>query len=916
MLSFLFKPKWQHKDENVRAEAVAALRDAELSKALPKIARDDASEKVRWAALERLGDRQLLLQAALHDRADGLRQQARRRLFKELLADSEGAAFLPLLAVIEDEEQLSRVASEARSLKLRRAALERINRSGWLADRALAEPDADTRAWIAQRLEPGPSLERLLEAARTRDKRVYKIAREKLEAVQRSAGSPELAEKEALQLCRRLEALLKELPGNALELATAHEQAWNALGAHAPTGLAARFFGTLETLRRAIAAASAPRTALKPEPLASEAGHVPAPAEAEAPAAVPAVDEADAELAAIVAAAETAAADEDSIGALKSRWLKRWAQVSPGHENHRLKAAFDAQLLTLKDRFNAALRERQEQHDRFRHLLDHVGQNLDQGDFKAAKAQEAEIVAMLKAHRDLDHGSDGKRWGALKLRLAKLGDWQRWSNRNARDELCAEVEALPGLGLHPDAVAAKLKELQQRWARLDQIEGLDEAAAKALGIARRFRALCHQAIKPARQFFEKRAEVRQRHTADFQGELDAAEALLTAIPVDAFALIVRKRELTESFRELDRTDPTRRADLAKRLKALLDRMSQAIDARHAEVRAEKEKLIAQLRLKTRHAPREEAIELIKSTQQRFKAVGRGQRASDQALWDELKAVADPFFAAQKAEREQMDEAARQHQAELKQTIDEVLALAAEASAHPGAALKSLEDLEARWRGFDQGRTEEPERDHRPGSRDSRDGRGRARDERRGAAVSSSGGSPSREQERAFQQAVAQVHQALSDAGAARARARQGALQSRLAQLSRLESTTASIDAVAERTAWAAQPLPEPELLPALDARLERALSAPPPDAAEQATNQATAERLALLIEFLDGRPTPEAYVADRKQLQMSRLAARLNGTEKDAARERAEAIAAYVGIGPFDAAARSATDARVFAVPA
>lgn len=912
MLSFLFKPKWQHRDENIRAAAVATLRDAELSKALPRLAREDASEKVRWAALERLGDRQLLLHAALEDQAQDLRQQARRKLFKDLLADTEGSSFLPLLAKLDDESQLERVAVEARSLKLRRAALERIDRPGWLADRALSESDADTRAWLAGRLQPGPSLERLLDAARTRDKRVYKIAKEKLEAAQRSAGSPAVAEKEALQLCRKLESLLKDLPAGALEQAAAHEKAWAALGEHAPTGLAARFFGTLETLRRAVAAAAAPRVPMQTTPLQSEVEAVPATTTA-APVSTP-PDLADEQLLALVQSAESAHADEDSIDRLRTRWAKRWSEVHSGHENHRLKAAFDAQLLRLKDMFNAALRERQEQHDRFRHLLDHLGQALDGGDVKAARSHEAEITQLLKAHRELDHGSDGKRWGSLKIRLQKLGDWQRWSGHNARQELCNEAEQLPALALHPDAVAAKIKDLQQRWARLDQIEGLDEAAAKALGIGRRFRALCHQAIKPARQFFEKRAEVRQRHTADFQTQLDEVETLLAATPVDAQAIITRKRELTDAFRELDRTDPTRRGEIAKRMKALLERMSQAIDARYAEVRAEKEKLIAQLRLKTRHAPREEAIELIKSTQQRFKAAGRGQRATDQALWDELKAVADPFFAAQKAEREQLDEAGRQRQAELQGTIDEVQALVAEAQAHPGATQLALTALEARWRSFDQRREDAEEGREREdfrggGGRDARRPEARGRIERRTPEPGSN--APSREQDRAFQKAVTEVQQALAGAAQARQRARHGALVARLAQLARLEGSKAAIDTEAERAAWAAQALPEAELLPLLDARFERILAGESTDPATQASHQSAAERIALQLEYIDGRPSPDAFQNERKALQMQRLAARLGGTEKAAERERAELLAQYLAIGPFAAEARAQTDARV-----
>ena len=47
-----------------------------------------------------------------------------------------------------------------------------------------------------------------------------------------------------------------------------------------------------------------------------------------------------------------------------------------------------------------------------------------------------------------------------------LERWQRWSGNKVRGRLCDEAEALHGSGLHPDALATRVKELQAEWARI------------------------------------------------------------------------------------------------------------------------------------------------------------------------------------------------------------------------------------------------------------------------------------------------------------------------------------------------------------------------------------------------------------------------------------------------------------------
>ena len=50
---------------------------------------------------------------------------------------------------------------------------------------------------------------------------------------------------------------------------------------------------------------------------------------------------------------------------------------------------------------------------------------------------------------------------AAKGRLHELRDWQHWANNKLRERICERAEEIPGSGMHPDAVTARLRELRR-----------------------------------------------------------------------------------------------------------------------------------------------------------------------------------------------------------------------------------------------------------------------------------------------------------------------------------------------------------------------------------------------------------------------------------------------------------------------
>lgn len=236
IFSRFFKPKWQHKDPDVRRQALSDLdaSDPAQRALLQELAQRDASADVRLAALRRVDDPQWWREAAQRDEAPEVRERAWERYVK--LFAGEGS--WPL------EERLSRLASESdrlvehvlrhgREADLRRAALTRLERESAYAERVLKDEDPAIRLEALARIGDKNTLERLLKQTRTRDKRVATAIKERLAALQAAEERPRVLRQRAAALCGGLDALYERarLKGEwetAAEQAAMHAE-WDAL---------------------------------------------------------------------------------------------------------------------------------------------------------------------------------------------------------------------------------------------------------------------------------------------------------------------------------------------------------------------------------------------------------------------------------------------------------------------------------------------------------------------------------------------------------------------------------------------------------------------------------------------------------------------------------------------------------------
>lgn len=206
------KPKWQHRDPDMRKIAVEDLED---NATLSEIAQHDESASVRRAAVRKIDDLKILNTVAQQDQEASVRELASQR-FKQLLCGQKDKCpaleeRFTWLEKIAEAEILEYIGINGREKQLRLIAIAKIQREGLLGDIAINDADSEVRLAAAEKLTQKSTLERVSKAVRNRDKQVNRIVREKLDKITEQIERPARIRAECETICKQMEALARDV---------------------------------------------------------------------------------------------------------------------------------------------------------------------------------------------------------------------------------------------------------------------------------------------------------------------------------------------------------------------------------------------------------------------------------------------------------------------------------------------------------------------------------------------------------------------------------------------------------------------------------------------------------------------------------------------------------------------------------
>ena len=531
-----------------------------------------------------------------------------------VIAATDAEQGLALLQGLDDEAALAEIARNAKLWEVRLAAVQRVT------DSAL--------------------LERIAEATKHRDNRVYQYSYDLLrtrrremaratQAAQLAAGfrglldSPPESRSLAAGQLRELEKALAELrtegevPQEVIDLAAAaHERVQSEVQALRELGAAAAL---AEAIGAEIAAAGPQAdVAAFRERLAGLSGERPV----------------------WLAGHPTAAALANSLGRARDMLdgIAPRPALAPKKEKKR-----------KKEKKPAAA----PQWDEIRGLLGKLEECLGAGRLTEALEIEKQINGRA-ASAPLPAGLDRQLKRHL-AQLAQMRDWAKWGDDQGRELLIQAAEALLTQPEQADVevLAASVRTLRDDWKKRDATRPASKSQWE------RFDAILTRAFRPVLAFRAKRA-AQEKVAAQARAALcDEMEAWLAA-PETAAApskeVEARRSDLGRRVRALPLPGPQAERALRKRLDKIFKALDTRLDAvRGAEMKRREELIVKAEALKD--APASEAIKsaiaLRKTWQETAGGVHLG-RKDDQALWGRFHAAISAVFSRRDEQRSTQD----------------------------------------------------------------------------------------------------------------------------------------------------------------------------------------------------------------------------------------------------------------------
>lgn len=641
----LFKPKWEHKDVDIRLAAVATEQDPELISSLVEIAGSDDDSRVRCAAIKRLHQLENILKLYGSDPDPSVKTLLEERMRQLSSSSDESRPALELrMQVVNssaDRKLIEHLASHAPEAELRRAALAKVERQGLLGDCCIRDSDAENRRFAASRITQHTTLKRVIDSLRKRDKALYTQLQQRLHAELLEKADPGAVRSEALKICTALEHLAIAAGKKDTKAVEALRTAWQQIAKMASPDMADRYRRICERL-------AAPATITSAEKTSAEKTSV-----VESRPETKPVGE--------VVPSQTAAAQ---------RAAQEQAQAA-----QKLAAALDQQR-----------KQRAQELGEAETLLTQLGHELEQGELHKALETRAKIQRSAKGH-DKHKGWQqiNRKMSGMQGRLRELREWHHWSNNKIRKRLIAEMEVLPAADLHPDALLDRVKSLQAEWKTLEHSEQIpgDKHFAAAPWMWRKFNAAGHVAFDTAKPYLEKRSEIQSRHAQSLAAFCTELEQLAEPGSQDWTALGKAMARGRRKLHDLNNVPAKQRHAFARQLKAALNKAHHIMQDRYQTVEKEKMKLIRSASQLIHLAERSEAIAQAKSLQSNWKAAGSLWRSKEQELWNQFRQHLDPLFEEQKQQQETIRAAKQQRLATQKSLCEQLKII-----------LKSEDDLSA------------------------------------------------------------------------------------------------------------------------------------------------------------------------------------------------------------------------------
>ena len=613
----------------------------------------------------------------------------------------------------------------------RRAAVEGIGSQDLLVEIALAAPHAPVRLAAAERVSEEGALRRLADGAKDKDRGVARLARQRVEAIERRATQAEQAD----ALLAQAEALVEQ-PGAVVMAAVELERRWKALALADDAGRQARWDAAGAALQaRFERERDEQRTKVEFSRRLAEwlAGHSSTPHADALPqlrgeleslrAQAQALDDAGAlarlaqaeasiaqweQAAPALAAAESLVEEAERLaadtGIDNAQLPLRWQSLDLSVRTPDLTRRFEAAIMVIESRRLAQMRAVQQEESAARHqlhtLLHEAEAALAAGQLQVARTA-ADQTRTLKAAAGTLPKPTIQRLSRLVQQLGELERWMSFGQHNARVQLCERAEALAAGAQAPAQLAKEVQALRAEWKALDE-----QHAGVPKSLWERFDAACEKAYAPAARHFAEmhasRKQARKQRDEFIAAAAARASELLAAEPRDLKAIERWLRETDQAWHhgELGSVEPDAWKKLDAKLKQAVAALRELLGQARGEARSGRLALIAEAEALLAKAQEREAPAQARALQARWTEHAKAHPLAgrdERALWERFRAACNAVFEARDSQRKEVDNRRREQRRAFDELCAQAEQLSHAADVGEDEVRRSLRELQQKWR---------------------------------------------------------------------------------------------------------------------------------------------------------------------------------------------------------------------------
>ena len=317
--------------------------------------------------------------------------------------------------------------------------------------------------------------------------------------------------------------------------------------------------------------------------------------------------------------------------------------------------------------------------------------------------QALDIDKTLRSADITPRGEMSQRLQSLRGELNRLLDWAKWGGNVSREELIKVADSLQSKELAPSEIAKQVGGLRARWKELDRTSGV---ATKSLW--ERFDEACSRAYSIADSYFKQQAQLRLENCQLAQSQLAAMDVAIVESQnqlIDSKTYLARVNKIRLDWRKLGAIDRKLKTKLDAEFEQKFSLLNQPLVAAREAATLVRQRLIQSVA--EINASERDAVDKVKLAQQHWQQAALTtllDRKDEQKLWNQFRSVCDAIFVQRKTNIDQQKQQKEQSIAAKLQYCERLEAMMGNASADISLALRSAQhewrELSQQVRGLD------------------------------------------------------------------------------------------------------------------------------------------------------------------------------------------------------------------------